>query len=152
VAGQQIKLFDDATTNVALPGPGVHKTQVGHDGDPIQGTTDAQGNAVLRAGDDVLSFQPGLALDLDVTAQSSLNLQFGAGNDVVSVAQGLPPGLRPFVTDALKLDGSTFITLTYPTAMGDTVAGLVRHIRNLVGSEINFCREKQSDVIGGEGR
>jgi subtilisin family serine protease len=149
VAGQQIKLFAVATTNVALPGKGADKSQADHDQEPIQGTTDDKGNLVLAVPGSALglkstSVAAGTALEIQVntTAQSSVNAQLANG-DTQSVVGALPTGLSALLTDINVVNGNGFLTFTFPASMGSSVDMILARIPGVVNVQVNYCRDKQ---------
>ncbi len=152
MAGQQIKLFPDSITNVSLPGPGVPKAQTDHDQDPIQGTTDAQGNLALDVQPDAVGLPSGagvaagvaLAFEVNVDAadQASKNIQL-PGGDAGAALRALPNELGAFVTDATSIGPSVFVTVTYPVTYAAIVDRLISTIPGVLSVETNFCRDKQ---------
>ena len=137
-AGQQIKLFADSTTNVALPGNGVDKPQTDHDEEPIQGTTDSKGNLALTVPASAIGAKPGASgqsfeVNVDTTAQTSL---------VATPTAALPAGLKKFVSDAISVGGQQFTVLTLPKSQEKTVTAALDSAG--IQWEINYCREKQA--------
>tara|TARA_B100001540_G_scaffold166788_1_gene147535 strand:- start:2406 stop:6152 length:3747 start_codon:yes stop_codon:yes gene_type:complete len=148
-SGQQIKLFARSTTGNALPGPGVARAQTDHDQDPIQGVTDGNGNATLRATPTALGITvnpnaSGTAFEIavDTTAQSSLNAR--TAGDPNAVASRLPGGVAVFVSDVTSINGQGFITFTFPSSMLGTMQTVLVNIPGIVSVQINFCRDKQA--------
>jgi len=147
-AGQQIKLFPSSTTDVALPGDGQDKPQTGFDEDPIQGTTDDEGDLTLRipiriafAPDQAPSTGDNFEVGLDSTPQGSQVIQLeGTDPELINT---LPGDLQPHVSDTLTIAPSTYFTLTYPLNIEGEVTGLIPGIPGLITSEPNYCRDKQ---------
>ncbi len=136
-AGQQIKLFAASTTNVALPGKGAAKPQTDHDKEPIQGTTDKQGNLALTATPTAIGAKPAAAgksyeVSVDTTEQTSL---------VSTKVAVLPGGLNKYVTDSVNVGGQQYTVLTLPKSQEKTVTGLLDSAG--IKYETNYCREKQ---------
>lgn len=151
VGRKQVKLFAESTTDVALPGPNAQKPQTDHAADPIQGTTDEEGNLRLEASPTALGLDPGspllqgtpaFAAEVDTSEVESKNLQL-AGVSPEEATGLLPQGLQPHVSDVVAVGSDVFVTLTYPVAEKTAVGALVAETPNRIGIEINFCRDKQ---------
>lgn len=91
IAGQQIRLFPQSVSNVALPVDGQPKLQDDHDEDPVQGVTDNDGSLVLLfpSTDDPLSFQA----QRDFVA--SLVKNFGSSEALGVSEVGFPSATSP---------------------------------------------------------
>lgn len=74
LGGQTIKLFAPSQLAQGLPSPGRVKLQDDHAADPIQGVTDANGNATLLAEPDIL---PRLRLNFDVSKELDSGITLG---------------------------------------------------------------------------
>ena len=149
IAGQQIKLFVVATTDVALPGEGVDKPQTDHNQEPIQGTTDGNGNVVLLVPGSAIGLKvtptagaPVVEIAIDTTAQSSVNAQLANG-DTQTAVNSLPAGLGALLSDVNVVNGIGFLTFTFPVSMTDSVQRVLIHIPGVITIEINYCRDKQ---------
>lgn len=146
IGGQQIKLFAAATTNVALPGPGVDKPQTDHNEEPIQGITDDDGNLTLTASAATLAVDPLFAasayeIALDTNAQSSINAE--VAGDPQHVLDALPHGMLSFVSDVIGIGSQNFVTFTFPEYMTATVETVLITIPGIISIQLNFCRDKQ---------
>ncbi len=151
-AGQQIKLFTNATTNVALPGKGVDKPQTDFDQDPIQGITDDNGDLTLQVPGVAFGFvstpkglPPAVEIAIDTTAQSSVNAQLANGNPQTTIKL-LPSGIRNLLTDVNVVNGTGYLTFTFPQSMDGSVQNVLNDIPGVVDIETNYCRDKQEQI------
>jgi subtilisin family serine protease len=154
VTGQQVKLFGASVANPALPGDGVEKPQTDHALGPIQGTTDDKGNLALTVPVTALGVVPpedsplngiggpAFQVTVDATPQNSVNVKVGGG-DFAAAIGSIPGSARRFLVDVNKINGSVFMTFTYPAAMADSMNKVLVSIPGVVNIEINFCRTKQ---------
>ena len=127
VAGQQIKLFADATVAQALPGTsGAQKNDAGFDQDPMQCTTGQDGACVIALAEGVLDQAASdYEVNIDVTEQASMNVQLAAaspaGQSAGAALAALPENLQKYITDSQAVNGNTYVTLTYPSAQEQTI-------------------------------
>lgn len=149
-AGQQVKLFAVSTANVALPGPGTEKPQTDHDQDPIQGVTDDDGNVILLVPGSAIGLRssptdgtPALEIAVDTTQQSSVNAQL-AGDNTQAVINALPAGLAQLLTDANTINGTGFLTFSFPASMANSVNSVLIRIPGVIAIQVNYCRDKQA--------
>jgi hypothetical protein len=154
VVGQQVKLFAASVTNPALPGDGNEKPQTDHALGPIQGTTDDKGNVALQMPMTALGMTPtaeqplnaiggpAFQVTINPTPQSSVNVKVGGGDPQAAVAS-IPDSARSFLVDVNKVNGSVFLTFTFPTSMEDSMNKILVSIPGVVNIEINICKTKQ---------
>ncbi|MEE9501871.1 MAG: S8 family peptidase, partial [Candidatus Aminicenantaceae bacterium] len=154
VVKRQFKFFSASVENPALPGDGADKPQTDHNLGPIQGTTDEKGNLTLKVPMTALGVNPhaeqplssiggpAFQVTVDTTPQSSVNVKV-AGDDLQIAAGGIPDSAQQFLVDASKINGSVFLTFTFPTSMEGSMNKVLVTIPGVVNIEINFCRTKR---------
>jgi subtilisin family serine protease len=160
VAKLQVKLVVSAVADPQLPGNGVDKPQTDHAQAPIQGTTDNKGNLTLKAptatsgtgaasGTGTPSSRPlnkiggpAFRVTLDATPKSSSNVKT-SGSDPQAAVAGIPESAKKFLTDVNVINGSVFLTFTYPLTRQKSMNRVLIQIPGVVNIEINFCRDKQ---------
>ncbi len=137
MAGQQIKLFSDSTTNVDLPGNGVAKPQTDHDQDPIQGVTDEQGKLTLAVpattiGTGIGAARQNYEVRVDTTPETSI---------LVAVEPARIRGFEDFISDSFNILQQSFTVLKIPKwAEKEMISYLIEWGLQY---ETNYCREKE---------
>ncbi len=140
-SGTQVKFFTDDTTDVALPGDGVNRSQSGYDQDPIQGVTDDQGQVALEvpiSAVDNPEAVDGLGLAINSTAAGGKNIQV-KGTTPKTIVNTFPEGLKKYIKDTTVINGFTFVTIGYPKHLEGTIQGLINSIPGVISSETNWC-------------
>ncbi len=154
VVGQQVKLFGASVADPALPGDGVDKPQTDHALGPIQGTTDENGDLKLEVPMTALGVDPpaekpltsiggpAFQVTVNATPQSSVNVKVG-GSDFDAAIASIPGSARRFLVDVNRVNGSVFLTFTFPDALEESMNKIFLSIPGVVNIEINYCRTKQ---------
>ncbi len=146
LAGQQVKLFTEATTDVALPSGNADKPQADHDKDPIQGVTDANGNVELTAtagavGAGVVAAGKSFTANIDTTAESSLVVQQSSTAQSQGQQGALPESLSRYATDTVSVAGQQYTVLTIPKDQEKSVTALLTALG--LTFDTNYCRIKE---------
>ncbi|TGD75328.1 hypothetical protein E4634_04875 [Mangrovimicrobium sediminis] len=149
LARQQIKLLAPST-QVALPGPGADKPQTDHDREPVQGTTDDDGNlaldvpaGMLPAGFIPAGGTPAYAVNIDSASQGSVNALM-AGPSLAAGLASIPVPMLAFLDGSQVIGGDTYLTFTYPASLDATMQSVLALLPGVTWVEVNFCRDKQA--------
>jgi len=161
IAGQRIKLFAPSTMNVALPMAGNPKLQDDHNKDPMQGTTDENGELRITArlnglfGDsttndtratdtsfvegaarDPSTGAPILEIDIDTTKQDSRNV-------LVDGVPEIPDAISLLQPSVTRIGSKTLISFNFPGGSLEELEKIVREAFPNAIIEINLCRVKE---------
>ncbi len=151
-ASQQVKLTFPPG---ALPLDGTGKSQDGFDADPVQGTTDDDGQVALaiqmgvdRAAlyDSIGILPPSVNYEMDVNEIQSFVVEGVEDMSLEDLIEGLPDDLAPYTHQGQLIGGIPFVTVTYPATDAPVVDPILQTLNELdmFLLEENFCRTKQA--------
>ena len=145
-AGQPIKIIFPPG---ALPGTTETPDQEGHDAVPLQGVTDSDGLfAWLPSAAGQGADTQGIGFEFDVQRIRSYILEGSTTDSIGDLVDQVPDDLRDGLHQGQIINGTPFITLTFPTTEEDLYQDWLDTLNSSPAQPIvleeNFCRTKQT--------
>ena len=154
VPGQEIQLTPPETQppNLELPGPGVPQDQTGHDRDPIQGVTGADGLVVFTGPPEDFGLDPETAggeYRLPVEpAETKSRVVFVDPGKAPRPELGLPNAIDDFLVGVGPIGTTLALAFAYPPPLDTQVSKSASGIPGATGQEPNTCIDKQPAADG----